>query len=137
MVENKETPELLFHVVTGGAWDGGALEPLAIRVPEPAEADLVELARRWPDLAAGEDLDDPDSWCASTWRRLEEYFAGDAHEVHLHATEEEARDFVAEFGGEILAVLTEGLQVRTGREYPHPVVLGSIPAANVRRAEAK
>lgn len=128
----------LYHVVTGGRWDEGDLLPLAERFargPITERKELIRLARRWPDLAMGEDLADPRSWSAGTWDTLERYAQGDAREVHFHETLAQAEDFAREYGGEILEVDPSGLTVRKGREYPHPVVEGLVPSRLIRRIE--
>lgn len=128
--------EPLYHVVTGGKWDGGDLLPLSSRLGDATrEAELVKLGQRWPDLIAGEDVSDPSSWLPSSWRHLEEYAAGDAGQVHLHGSLEAAQGYAKEHGGEILRVDPAGLKVGNGAEYPHPVVEGSVPASAVERMQ--
>ena len=100
-----------YHVCRG-EWDGKDLLPLVRRVQWSDEtAEMI--ATNWPEC---------DPW---------EYYCREAHFVHLHDSLEQAREFVEEFGGQVLAVDVEGLELQVGDEYPHPVFGDRIEASRI------
>jgi hypothetical protein len=100
----------MYHVVIKD-WDGDDLLSLYQQIGDAA---YEEYAEKWPE--AGE---------------LGQYHV---HYVHLHATLDQAREFVEEFGGEILEVNTEDLDIVIDNlEYPHSMVRDRIPAEYVKR----
>lgn len=103
----------IYHVAPMG--HAGDLLSMAAQIGE-VDA-LAEWSERWPD--AGD---------------IAQYHI---HQVHCHATLDEARDYAAAFGGVIFAVDDEYLNVRIDTlEYPHPVVNGRIPADCITRLDA-
>lgn len=130
----------MYHVVTGGQWDGGDVLPLSDRLDAleegaARESEYTRLGQRWPDLIRGEDPTDPESWLPASRYNLEEYATRDGRQVHLHNSLEEAQGYAKEYGGEILRVDSAGLRVGVGSEYPHPVVDGPIPASALQRLQ--
>jgi hypothetical protein len=115
----------IYHVTSG--WDGGDLLSLAERA-DRGELTLDEAL----DLVAGK-------WFGGDLRDAEEYLDDDGREVHCHATLAEAIEYRDEWcpGGEVLAIDDADLDVRVGREYPHPVVRDAIPADCIVRALAE
>lgn len=109
----------IYHVAK--SWDGN---------------DLRSLAQQCDDGDIS--LDDALEMIASKWSdaRPEEYLDTDGHQVHCHATIEDAINFRDEFceGGEILEIDTAELRVEVGSEYPHPVVANVVPAECVKVA---
>lgn len=103
---------ILYHVCRCG-WDGGDLLPLSNRMGWSDET-AEHIAANWPDV---------DPWS---------YYCGDGQEIHCHATLDDAREFAAEYGGDVLAIDARELDVMTGREYPHPVIRGWVLACWVR-----
>jgi hypothetical protein len=110
MRPNKEATTVhLYHVSEN--WDGGDLLSLYRQIGTDA---YEEYADRWPD--AGE---------------LGVYHV---HYIHLHSTLGEAKAFADEFGGEILEINADDLDIEMDRlEYPHPMVRDCIPAEYIKR----
>lgn len=116
----------IYHVTR--EWDGGDLKPLAQRVDDGemgAVDDVLEmLAAKWTD---------------GCLRAAERYLDSvDARQVHCHATLAEAVDFLDEFfGGEgqVLMIDDSGLELAVGSEYPHPAIVGSVPAGLISVVE--
>lgn len=110
---SRDIPATVYHVCGGGAngarvglgWDGGDLRP---------SGDVREFCRRWPDADGLEHVH--------------------AHVVHLHPTLDRALEHAEYFGGEILEVATEELDlVWDDYELPgHWTVRGVVPARAVR-----
>ena len=99
----------MYHVVKH--WDGGDLLSLYQQIGDAAYEGYAE---KWPE--AGE---------------LGQYHI---HYIHLHATLEQAREFAEEFGGEILEISADDLDIEMDRlEYPHPMVRDCIPAEYIKR----
>lgn len=106
----------IYHVCRGD-WDGRDLLPFASRYEWSDDACEMILAA-WPDLITAD----------KAW----EYYCTDGRQVHCHATLEQARDFADEYGGAVLEIDATGLDIAEGREYPHPVVCGPIPACRIK-----
>ena len=108
--------ERVYHVAGPGYEPGDDLLSLAEQVAQgylsEAEA-IAQLQARWPEAAA-------------------DYIMGDGAEIHCHTTRAEADAYALEYGGRVVAIDAETLDVRSGAEYPHPVVLGRIPAEVIR-----
>lgn len=109
------TTETIYHVAADG-WDGSS--------------DLLCLARRveWGDEA--------EEAIVGKWGSVDPwvYYESEGRQVHCHATLQEAIDYRDEYcpEGIILAIDPADLDVREGREYPHPVVRDEIPAWAIR-----
>lgn len=99
----------LYHVVKN--YNGGDLESLY----EQHGSEAYDIfAEKWPEAGA-----------------LGHYHA---HYIHLHSTKEDAEAFAAEFGGEILEIKADDLEVEIdGLEYKHPMVKDCIDAEYVKR----
>lgn len=78
-----------YHVTKN--WDGGDLESLAMRTGDESEA-IEIFCERWPEASEAADLH--------------------VHCVFLHDTIEKAREFAASFGGEILEIDDEYLDIK-------------------------
>lgn len=111
--------EKIYHVATGYA-EGDDLLSLAAQIARnylTLDEAIAQIETRWPDVNA--------------W----EYWDTEGSEIHCHATIEEAKDYAAEYGGTILEITTDGpsveLEIRQGREYPHPVTMDVIPASHI------
>lgn len=115
----------IYHVCRG-EWDGNDLLPISDRMKWSDETAAYILAN-WPDLHCGYDAEDAEAIEAAN-----RYYETEGREVHCHATLEQAREFAGEYGGVVLAIDATGLAVRQGKEYPHPVVRGVIPAHCVK-----
>ena len=134
----------IYHVAR--KWDGGDLTPLALQYPEDLEAGLVEAIRHWPDCVSGCDPEDVvaaiqegdvDGYYAPAVASAMAYYESECYAVHCHATLAAAKEYAAEYGGEIIEIDTDGLDVRDGAEYPHPVVPGAIPSDRCRKIEGE
>lgn len=105
------TMSTIYHVIRG-EWDGGPIEPLQARMQWSDETSEA-IAAAWPDC-------DP-----------AEYYFSEGAEIHCHETIEQASEFAAEYGGVIVAIDASGLDVRVGREYPHPVLRDRVTVDRV------
>lgn len=72
-------------------WDGGDLESLAIRCGDESEA-IEKFCKRWPEACDAADMH--------------------VHCVFLHSTIEAAKEFSATYGGEILEIDDEYLDIQ-------------------------
>jgi len=99
-----------YHVTN--KWDEGNLKSLADMI---GESEAIEVyASKWPE-AGGLAIDH-------------------INVIHLHHEKEEAESFVADFGGEILEIDGEEIEVVIDTlEYPHPVCRHEIDACLIRR----
>ena len=111
----------LYHVARR-KWDGGDLQTLqSLHNGEWSDKLEREILKRWPEVK--------DAW---------EYFSTEGGKIHFHDSLEKAKEFAAEFGGEILKVDARGLDVVIDKlEYPHPVVKGSVSADRVSRMKKR
>ena len=97
----------IYHVHVGHDWAPG--DDLLSLYEVYGDAAYEMYAERWPDA-----------------RELAIYHA---HYVHCHATLVEAVKYQSEYGGQILEIETDELDVFIDRlEYPHPCVRDMIPA---------
>lgn len=78
---------------------------------------LAQVESRWPEMGD-----------AGTYIMI-----GDGTQVHCYATLAEAQEHAEDRGGFVVEIDDETLDVRTGKEFPHPVVQGHIPAACCKR----
>jgi len=102
---------IIYHVCKN--WDGCNIESLYKQYGDEA---YRIFAKKWPDAA-----------------ELAEYHV---HYVHCHFALDEAKEYQTEFGGEIIAIDAEYLDVVIDTlEYPHPMVYGEISKENLYKLE--
>lgn len=102
----------LYHVCRG-EWDGSDLLSLS-RMMQWGDEAAEYIAANWPDC---------DPWV---------YYCTEGRYIHCHETLDQAREFAAEFGGQVVEIDASELEVGIGAEYPHPVVECSIPAEYIK-----
>ena len=100
---------IIYHVCRD--WDGNNLQSLYEQYGDQAYDIFLS---KWPD--AGE---------------LAEYHV---HYIHCHSALDEAKEYQAEYGGQIIAIDAEYLDVIIDNlEYPHPMVYGEITLDKITR----
>ena len=66
------------------------------------------------------------------WPEASELVEYHVHYIHCHFTLDEAREYQAEYGGQIIAIDTDNLEVVIDKlEYSHPMVYGEITTDNI------
>ena len=100
-----------YHVCS--SWDGKDLQSLYAQYGDEA---YVMYADKWPDSG-----------------NLSQVHA---HVIHLHPSIDDAQKYADQYGGMILTIDDNGLDITIDDyEYPHPVCKHEIPAENIQ-AEA-